>query len=67
MTPTQDVCLGLYFLTVPSQQDKLAGKLAGKVPAGEEQRARSGTTPASASGTPTTARRAVPTATPRSA
>ena len=30
MTPTQDVCLGLYFLTVPSQQDKLAGKLAGK-------------------------------------
>ena len=36
MTPTQDVCLGLYFLTVPSQQDKLAGKIAGKVPAGEE-------------------------------
>ena len=36
MTPTQDVCLGLYFLTVSSQQDKLAGKLAGKVPAGEE-------------------------------
>ncbi|MGN0853930.1 MAG: DNA-directed RNA polymerase subunit beta' [Kiritimatiellia bacterium] len=31
MTPTQDVCLGLYFLTVPSQQDKLAGKIAGKV------------------------------------
>ena len=30
MTPTQDVCLGLYFLTVSSQQDKLAGKLAGK-------------------------------------
>ena len=30
MTPTQDVCLGLYFLTVPSQQDKLAGKIAGK-------------------------------------
>ncbi len=36
MTPTQDVCLGLYFLTVPSQQDKLAGKIAGKIPAGEE-------------------------------
>ena len=30
VTPTQDVCLGLYFLTVPSQQDKLAGKIAGK-------------------------------------
>ncbi|MBO7236958.1 MAG: DNA-directed RNA polymerase subunit beta', partial [Kiritimatiellae bacterium] len=30
MTPTQDVCLGLYFLTVPSEQDKLAGKIAGK-------------------------------------
>ena len=30
MTPTQDVCLGLYFLTVASQQDKLAGKIAGK-------------------------------------
>ena len=36
MTPTQDVCLGLYFLTVSSQQDKLAGKLAGKVPAAGE-------------------------------
>ena len=36
MTPTQDVCLGLYFLTVPSQQDKLAGKIAGKVPAAGE-------------------------------
>src|SRR5574344_1147003 len=36
VTPTQDVCLGLYFLTVPSQQDKLAGKLAGKAPAGDE-------------------------------
>ena len=36
VTPTQDVCLGLYFLTVSSQQDKLAGKLAGKVPAGDE-------------------------------
>jgi DNA-directed RNA polymerase subunit beta' len=30
MTPTQDVCLGLYFLTTPGQQDKLAGKVAGK-------------------------------------
>ena len=36
MTPTQDVCLGLYFLTTAGQQDKLAGKLAGTVPAGEE-------------------------------
>ena len=33
LTPTQDVCLGLYFLTVSSQQDKLAGKIAGKIPA----------------------------------
>ncbi len=31
MTPTQDVCLGLYFLTTPGQQDKLSGKIAGKV------------------------------------
>ena len=30
MTPTQDVCLGLYFLTTAGQQDKLAGKIAGK-------------------------------------
>ena len=30
VTPTQDVCLGLYFLTVPSQQDSLKGKIAGK-------------------------------------
>ena len=36
MTPTQDVCLGLYFLTVPSQQDKLAGKVAGKSDCSEE-------------------------------
>ncbi len=36
MTPTQDVCLGLYFLTVSSQQDKLAGKLAGKTDCREE-------------------------------
>ena len=36
ITPTQDVCLGLYFLTVPSQQDKLAGKIAGKTDASGE-------------------------------
>ncbi len=36
MTPTQDVCLGLYFLTVSSQQDKLAGKIAGKYDASGE-------------------------------
>ena len=30
VTPTQDVCLGLYYLTVSSQQDKLAGRIAGK-------------------------------------
>jgi DNA-directed RNA polymerase subunit beta' len=36
MTPTQDVCLGLYFLTVPSQQDKLAGKIAGKTDMSQE-------------------------------
>ena len=36
MTPTQDVCLGLYFLTVPSQQDKLAGKIAGKTDCSNE-------------------------------
>jgi DNA-directed RNA polymerase subunit beta' len=36
MTPTQDVCLGLYFLTVPSQQDKLAGKIAGKTDCHDE-------------------------------
>ena len=36
VTPTQDVCLGLYFLTVPSQQDKLAGKVAGKSDCSEE-------------------------------
>ena len=36
MTPTQDVCLGLYFLTVPSQQDKLAGKIAGKTDCSQE-------------------------------
>ncbi len=36
MTPTQDVCLGIYFLTTASQQDKLAGKYAGKDPAKDE-------------------------------
>src|SRR5574344_1853609 len=36
MTPTQDVCLGIYYITTASQQDKLAGKLAGKSPAGDE-------------------------------
>ena len=36
MTPTQDVCLGLYFLTVSSQQDKLAGKIAGKTDCSQE-------------------------------
>ena len=36
VTPTQDVCLGLYFLTVPSQQDKLAGKIAGKTDMSDE-------------------------------
>ena len=30
MTPTQDVCLGIYFLTTPSQRDKLAGKIPGR-------------------------------------
>ncbi len=36
MTPTQDVCLGLYFLTTASQPDKLSGKIAGKVEFKEE-------------------------------
>ena len=36
MTPTQDVCLGLYFLTTPGQQDKLAGRIAGKANLSEE-------------------------------
>ena len=30
MTPTQDLALGIYYLTIPSQQDKLAGRIAGK-------------------------------------
>jgi DNA-directed RNA polymerase subunit beta' len=36
MTPTQDIALGIYYLTVPSQPDKLANKIAGKTPAGHE-------------------------------
>ncbi|MDD5707241.1 MAG: DNA-directed RNA polymerase subunit beta', partial [Kiritimatiellae bacterium] len=32
MTPTQDIALGIYYLTVPGQQDKLAGRMPGKVP-----------------------------------
>ena len=30
MTPTQDVCLGLYFLTTPGQTEKLSGHIPGK-------------------------------------
>ena len=30
MTPTQDLALGIYYLTIPSQQDKLAGRIVGK-------------------------------------
>ena len=30
MTPTQDVCLGLYFLTTPGQAEKLSGHIPGK-------------------------------------
>ncbi|MCL1887396.1 MAG: DNA-directed RNA polymerase subunit beta', partial [Kiritimatiellaeota bacterium] len=33
MTPTQDIALGVYYLTIPSQTDKLAGKIPGKNPA----------------------------------
>ncbi len=36
MTPTQDIALGIYYLTIPSQQDKLANKIAGKTPAIDE-------------------------------
>ena len=36
MTPTQDVCLGLYFLTTAGQQDKLNNRVAGKNPFGDE-------------------------------
>jgi len=35
MTPTQDIALGIYYLTVPSQSDKLANRIAGKTPAGD--------------------------------
>ena len=35
MTPTQDVCLGLYFLTTAGQQDKLNKRVAGKDAFGE--------------------------------
>jgi DNA-directed RNA polymerase subunit beta' len=35
MTPTQDVALGIYYLTIPSQSDKLANKIAGKTPPDE--------------------------------
>ncbi|MEG1479534.1 MAG: DNA-directed RNA polymerase subunit beta' [Kiritimatiellia bacterium] len=38
-TPTQDIALGCYFLSISSQQDKLAGKSAGKgVKPNEEER-----------------------------
>ena len=30
MTPTQDIALGIYYLTIVSQQDKLAGRTVGK-------------------------------------
>ena len=30
MTPTQDIALGIYYLTILSQQDKLAGRILGK-------------------------------------
>ncbi len=36
MTPTQDIALGIYYLTIPSQRDKLANKIAGKFSAGDE-------------------------------
>jgi DNA-directed RNA polymerase subunit beta' len=32
MTPTQDIALGIYYLTIPSQQDKLHGRIAGRNP-----------------------------------
>ncbi len=31
MTPTQDIALGIYYLTILSQQDKLAGRTLSKV------------------------------------
>ncbi|MCL1856311.1 MAG: DNA-directed RNA polymerase subunit beta' [Kiritimatiellaeota bacterium] len=30
MTPTQDIALGIYYLTSPCQEDRLAGRLLGK-------------------------------------
>jgi len=36
MTPTQDIALGIYYLTIPSQADKLANKIAGKTSAANE-------------------------------
>ncbi len=36
MTPTQDIALGIYYLTMPSQADKLAGKIAGKPRANDD-------------------------------
>ncbi len=36
MTPTQDIALGCYYLTIPNQQDKLNGRVAGKNPFGNE-------------------------------
>ena len=36
VTPTQDICLGIYYLTMPSQQDKLNHRVAGKDPMGNE-------------------------------
>ena len=38
MTPTQDIALGIYYLTVASQQDKLHGRVAGKNPFDPQER-----------------------------
>ena len=38
MTPTQDIALGIYYLTVAAQQDKLHGRVAGKHPFGPGDR-----------------------------
>ena len=38
MTPTQDIALGIYYLTVAAQQDKLQGRVAGKHPFGPGER-----------------------------
>ncbi len=37
MTPTQDIALGIYYLTVVGQQDKLAGRVVGKNPPSAEE------------------------------